>query len=189
MNDLANFSKDILHRLAKLGSDAISMLVEAAVVLAIGYVIIRMVTYMTRKIVKLIRMPAGLRSIIVSLVQGTLWFVLFIVILNVLGFSGVIIFFSSSVAALGIMMAAGGASVISDILAGIFLADNKHFEIGDQVRAGENETEGIIENMDIRRIEIRTKDGKLHVLPNSVVERKEWVVIATRAELARKNKE
>lgn len=184
---MSSFTGDVAGRLATLVGDLTERLAVAVVVLLVGYIIVRIGTYIVRKVVKVVSMPDGLRSIVISLTRTILWIILAIIILSVLGFSDVIIFFSSSVAAFGLVMAAGGSTLISDVLAGIFLAENKHFAIGDKVQAGENGTEGIIEAMDIRRIEIRSKDGKLHILPNSVVERKEWVVLATRAELAKES--
>ena len=177
---MSSFSSDVTHRLSVLVGDLAERLAVAVVILVVGYLIVRLGTYLVRKVVKVVSMPAGLRSIVISLTRVVLWIILSIVILSVLGFSDLIIFFSSSVAAFGLVMAAGGSTLISDVLAGIFLAENKHFMVGDHVQAGENGTEGIIEAMDIRRIEIRSKDGKLHILPNSVVERKEWVVLKSK---------
>jgi hypothetical protein len=34
--------------------------------------------------------------------------------------------------------------------------------------------------MDARRIRIRDKEGLLHIIPNSLVERKEWIVVSRR---------
>lgn len=179
---MSNFTGDVTQRLSTLVGDLTERLAVAAVVLLVGYLLVRLGTYFIGKLVKVVRMPVGLRSIVISLARATLWIILIIVILSVLGFSDVIIFFSTSVAAFGLVMAAGGSTLISDILAGIFLAENRHFSVGDEVKAGENGTEGTIEAMDIRRIEIRAKDGKLHILPNSVVERKEWVVLKHKAD-------
>lgn len=179
---MSSFTGDVVNRLSALVGDLTERLAVAAVVLVVGYLIVRAGTYLVRKLVKVVSMPAGLRGIIISLARVVLWIILVIIILSVLGFSDVIIFFSSSVAVFGLLMAAGGSTLISDVLAGIFLAENKHFAVGDQVQAGENGTEGIIEAMDIRRIEIRAKDGRLHILPNSVVERKEWIVIKHKAD-------
>lgn len=188
-SESATFISELLKALGSLIAKIGIRLAVAIIAIFLGWLVVRFVSYLIRKLVKALRVPTGMRGIIVSLCQGVLWLILVIIVLSILGFSDVIIFFSSSVAAVGLIMAAGGGTLISDILAGIFLAEHKNFKIGDKVRAGENETEGIIEGMDMRRIEIRGKDGKLHVLPNSVVERKEWVVLATKAELAKIERE
>lgn len=189
MDNFGYFLADVFKIIGKFVAGIAVKAVAAAIVFAIGYLVVRAGTYLLRKLVKTLRVPMGLRGILISLGQAILWTILMVIVLSVLGFGSVIIFLSTSLVAVGLVMAAGGGTLISDILAGIFLADNKNFKIGDKVRAGENETEGVIEGMDIRRIEIRSKDGKLHVLPNSVVERKEWVVLATKAELAREERE
>lgn len=179
---MSSFTGDVVGRLSILISELGERLAVGVLVLFAGYLIVRFGTYLVRNIVNVVKMPAGLRSIVISLTRAVLWIILIIVLLAVLGLSDVIIFFSTSVAALGLVMAAGGSTLISDVLAGIFLAENRHFAVGDEVQAGENGTRGIIESMDIRRIEIRSKDGKLHVLPNSVVERNEWIVLKSKAD-------
>jgi small conductance mechanosensitive channel len=83
----------------------------------------------------------------------------------------------------GLALGAGGATLASDILAGIFLAQDKDFNVGDEISAGEKPTEGILESMDMRRIRVRDKDGRLHVIPNSIIERKEWVVLTKKRDL------
>ncbi len=106
-----------------------------------------------------------------------------VVLLNELGFSGVIFFFTGSIAAIGIAMAAGGSTFVSDIVAAIFLARDADFNVGDEVIVGETPTQGVIERMDTRRIRLRDSEGVLHIIPNSLVERKEWVVVKRRAEI------
>jgi small-conductance mechanosensitive channel len=81
-------------------------------------------------------------------------------------------------------MAAGGSTLVSDIVAGIFLARDGDFNVGDEIKAGEEPAiQGIVERLDARRVRIRDTGGILHVLPNSVVERKAWTVIRRRAQV------
>jgi len=84
-----------------------------------------------------------------------------------------------------VLLAAGGSTVISDVVAGVFLANDTDFSVGDEVIVGvpEASTQGIVESMDVRRTRLRDKNGILHVIPNSVVERKEWVVLNKKTEL------
>lgn len=149
----------------------------------IGVLIVRMLIRVTRYLMKLTTLPKGLRQIIASAIETILWLVLTIQVLSWLGFGGIIVFFSSSALALGILLAAGGSTLLADLVSGIFLARDIDFNVGDEVRAGENPIEGVIESMDVRRVRIRDKKGLLHILPNSVVERKEWVVLQRRTEV------
>ena len=164
-------------------SNILPQIPAALVFFLIGFVIIRLLSWAAELVLGLFRFPKGLKGIIHSLIDALLWLFLIISILQVLGLTGLALIFSGSIAAIGLALGAGASGLAADILAGVFLSQDKDFDIGDLVRLGEGPTEGIIESMDMRRTRVRDKDGKLHVLPNSVIERKEWVVIAERKDL------
>lgn len=141
-----------------------------------GAVLIRLISWAVQFFIGFVRLPRGLKGIIVSLVDAVLWIFLVIGVLQVMGLNNIALAFSGSIVAVGLAIGNGASTLASDILAGIFLAKDRDFSVGDHVKAGEG-TEGVIENMDMRRIRIRDNKGQLHVIPNSVVERKEWVLI------------
>lgn len=150
--------------------------------LLLGILVIRMFIRLLRLAMKITNVQPGLRGVLSSIIETVLWILLTATILGELGFSGIIYFFTGSVAAIGIAMAAGGSTLVSDIIAGIFLARDADFNVGDEVIVGETPTYGVVESLDARRTRVRDERGVLHVIPNSVVERKEWVVIHKRHE-------
>jgi len=152
--------------------------------LLLGILIIRIVIRLARLAMRFTHMPLGLRGVLSGIIETTMWVFLSIAILSEVGFSGVIYFFTGSVAAIGLAMAAGGSTLVADIIAGVFLARDPDFNIGDEVIAGETPTLGVIEYMDARRTRLRDDKGVLHVIPNSVIERKEWVVVRRSTELS-----
>jgi small-conductance mechanosensitive channel len=79
---------------------------------------------------------------------------------------------SISLVALGIATAASGN--LGDIIAGVFLASDPDFGIGFVIKSGE--IEGVIERIDLRKTRIRAEDGKLHIVPNKMVESTVWIV-------------
>jgi moderate conductance mechanosensitive channel len=151
--------------------------------LLLGILLVRIVVRLTRWILKLAHTPKGLRQIITSATHTLLWILLLILFLKWAGFADVVVLFSSSALAIGIALAAGGSTLLSDLVAGIFLARDGDFNVGDEVKAGDPQVQGIIESMDVRRVRVRDKAGLLHVLPNSVVERKEWVIVQRKQEI------
>ncbi len=153
----------------------------AAVALLFGWVVIRLISWTGHFLIGFARLPRGLKSIIMSLLDAVLWIFLVIGILQVLGLNNIALAFSGGVVALGLAVGAGAQSLVGDILAGVFLAKDRDFSVGDLVKAGDD-TEGVIESMDMRRTRIRDDKGQLHVLPNSVVERKEWVLVESHIE-------
>ncbi len=157
----------------------------ALIALLAGIVLIKVLGWIFELVIGLVRLPKGLKSILHSLISVILWVLLVISILQVLGLGSVIFVFSGSLLAAGLALSGGASSLAADVLGGIFLAKDRDFSVGDKIRAGEDGTEGIIESMDMRRTRIRAHDGKLHVIPNAVIERKEWVLLAKKSELTK----
>jgi len=151
--------------------------------LLVGILVIRMLVRALRLFLKLTHMQIGLRDVLTSIVETFMWIFLSITLLNELGFKDVLLPFAGSIAFIGFAMAAGGSTLLSDIIAAIFLARDHDFNVGDEVIVGEPVAQGVIEHMDARRTRLRDQDGKLHVIPNSLVERKEWVVVTRHSEL------
>lgn len=143
----------------------------------VGILAVRMLSRILRFVLKLSSLQKGLRQIIASAAETLMWLLLTITVLQWLGFPNILVLFSSSTITIGILLAAGGSTLFSDLVAGIFLARDNDFNVGDELIMGENQTRGIVESMDVRRVRIRDEEGQLHVLPNTVVERKEWVLV------------
>jgi small-conductance mechanosensitive channel len=180
MFDLStNFTNHIIDGL----NNVLPRLPSALFDLLFGIILIRLAKRLTKVVMKAIHVQPGLRGVLSSIIETILWTFLLITLLNELGFNNVILFFTGSIAAIGIAMAAGGSTLISDIVAGIFLARDPDFNVGDEVIVGETPTLGIIESMDARRIRLRDENGVLHIIPNSIAERKEWVVVRRRPEV------
>lgn len=149
----------------------------------IGIVLVKLLTWVAEMLLGLGRWPRGLKDILVSLIHAVLWIFLIITTLNALGLGNLALILSGSVVAVGLALGSGISSLATDILGGISLSHDRDFNLGDEVIAGDKPVQGIVEKMDMRRTRIRAKDGKLHVIPNSVIERKEWVLIAKKSDL------
>ena len=144
----------------------------------VGILLIRVVGRATKFLLAISSVQPGLRGVIASIAETVLWVFLAIKTLEGLGFNNIIVFFTGSIAAIGIAMAAGGSTLVSDIIAGIFLGHDRDFNVGDEIIAGETPTQGVVMAMDARRVRIRDEAGAMHIIPNSVIERKEWVVVS-----------
>jgi small conductance mechanosensitive channel len=179
--DLTN--NTILNHVSDSITNIAPKIPEAIIALLIGFVIIKIVSWIAELFLSLVRLPRGLRSILLSLIDALLWLFLIISLLQVLGLTGLALIFSGSIAALGLAVGVGASGLASDILAGVFLSQDSDFRVGDLVSCGDGPTEGIVESMDMRRTRLRDKDGKLHIIPNSVIERKEWIIITRKKDL------
>lgn len=149
----------------------------ALLILFAGIVALRILSWVAAWLVGHLNVPKGLQGIVLSLFNALMSIILVIIFLQSLGLSNVAFIFSAAVAATGLAIGNGSVTLITDIIAGIYLARDRNFAVGDIVRAGEEPVEGEIMSMDMRRTRIKDDKGHVHSLPNSVVERKAYVLI------------
>ena len=93
------------------------------------------------------------------------WAIGVLVVLDALGTN-----FASVVTALGLGGVAVGFAlkdILSNLISGILILAMRPFEIGDQIVIGE--TEGTVEQIELRATHIRTYDGRLVLVPNGEV--------------------
>jgi len=152
---------------------------EALFTLFVGYIVIKFVTRALKKFLRLefVKVPKSIEKFSISLIKIVFWFALIVIVFDNLGLGKLALAISGYTAVLAFFLSFGMGGLISDVVSGFFLAGDKDFNIGDKVSVGEKPIEGIIESVDIRKSRVRDDDGFLHVIPNSLVEKKEWVVI------------
>lgn len=150
---------------------------KALLVIVVGYVVIKLVARFLRRALRWTRWPEGLQEIMETLIRVALWIFLLITVLQVLGLSNVALAISGSFAILLIGFGTGISSTVGDLMAGLQISNDKDFRIGYKVIAGDRKTEGIIREMDIKKTRIVDSKGHMHVIPNSQIEKNEWVVL------------
>jgi small-conductance mechanosensitive channel len=174
-----DFAPDSLFaRLTENLNHLMPLVINALVTALAGFVIIRVISWIASWLLGFVRMPRGLRGIVISLLDALLTVFLIIVVLRSLGLNDLALAFTAGVAALGIALGNGSVTLVTDVIAGIYLARDRDFGLGDLVRAGDSGVEGVISSMDMRRTRITDQDGYVHSIPNSVIERKEFILIA-----------
>lgn len=163
-------------------NNLLPQLPNAAATLLIGLLVVRILSWIASWLLGFIRMPKGLRAIVVSMIDVLLFVFLVIVTLQSLGLGNLAFAFSAAVAALGLALGNGSVAIVQDVLAGIFLAKDHDFSVGDVVRVaeepGQDGVQGVVEAMDMRRTRVRDEKGYLHIFPNSYIERRSWVLLA-----------
>lgn len=114
-------------------------------------------------------------NLIVDAGRFFMWFWVILMTLSVLGFSGIAASMgtASGFVALGIAFAL--KDVISDTVAGAYLAQDSDFNSGDKVKI--EDTEGILEDVGLRKTRVRLDNGNLWVVNNSTAEKK-WTLIS-----------
>lgn len=150
---------------------------KALVAFIIGFLIVKILARFIRGALRWTRWPEGLQEILNTLIRVALWIFLAITVLQILGLTNVALAISGSFAILLIGFSTGISNTVSDLMAGLQIANDKDFKVGYKVIAGDRKTEGIVREMDVKKIRIVDSEGRMHVIPNSLVEKNEWVVL------------
>lgn len=148
--------------------------------LIVGYFIIQILIFVLNRALKLSRLPRALIGVIISLALIIMWVILFAEIARELGMGSLAVTISGSLAVLALALAAGASGLASDIISGIFLARDHDFDIGYKIKIGD--VEGIVQQVDIRKIRVVDEDGNTHIFPNTKLDKDGWQVISREVE-------
>lgn len=149
---------------------------ELIITLILGIVIIKIVAYFLAQAIKLAKIPKALSVILSSVISIILWVLLFSEFFRQAGLTNLALTISGSAVVIGLILANAFAPIITDIASGLYLAKDPDFEIGYLVKIGD--VEGVIRKVDIRKVRVRDAKGKLHIFPNSAVDKASWVVLS-----------
>lgn len=166
---------DQVNQIADRASDHFP---QVAVTVVVGLVVVELSIFILSNALRVSRLPDGLKRILFSLARTFLWIILMLVVLQTLGLNNVLVAVTGSSVIAAVFLSTGVAPIIIDILAGLTMASDPSFQPGAKVRAGDQQTEGVIESMDLRKTRLRDDQGILHVLPNSLIDKNEWMILS-----------
>lgn len=175
---------DVLNSFADPVAKALPKLPVAILAFAVGVLILHLVLWIIENILSVARTPRALHNIISSITQVLLWVILIAAVFQSLGLTQVALTLSGSVAILGVALGAGANALVQDIIAGLFLARDNHFDVGMRIKTGD--VEGVIRRIDVRKVRIEDDAGNIHVLPNSSLDKISWTLLAEKS--VKKNK-
>lgn len=162
LNTIANFSK---------------ALPWAIMGLVLGWVVIKIIIFFLRRALRFARVHSDLRGVIITVVRFVLWIVLVITIAQSMGFGGLAVALSGSAAVVAFFLSASVGPLLSNLFAGLFLVSDPDIKVGMKVTTNDGKTTGVIKGIDMRKVRIEDEKGLLHVVPNSLVEGTEWIIL------------
>lgn len=154
---------------------ALPKIPHAILTLLVGIILIHFFLWLLERILRVARTPRTLHDILSSIVQVLLWVILIAAIFQSLGLTQVALTLSGTLAIAGVAIGAGANAMVQDIIAGLFLARDRDFDVGYTIKVGD--VEGVIRHIDIRKVRVEDSKGKVHVLPTSNFDKSSWVVL------------
>jgi small conductance mechanosensitive channel len=177
---MQNLQNDVLKGFSNVTistTETLPRIPAALLVFVIGFIVIKVIGKVSKKALRWTNWPLGLQEIMNTVIRFALWLLLLVAVLQVLGLTSVALAVTGSFAILLIGFSSGISNTVSDLIAGLQIANDKDFKVGYKVKAGDQKTEGIIRELDIKKTRIEDANGHIHVIPNSVIEKNEWVVM------------
>lgn len=177
---MQNVQNDILQGFSNVTistAETLPKVPAALAVFVVGFIIIKIAGKFIARALKWTKWPIGLQEIMATVVRVGMWVLLLIAVLQVLGLTSVALAVTGSFAILLLGFSSGISATVSDLVAGLQIANDKDFRVGYRVKAGDQKTEGVIRELDIKKTRIEDDKGYIHVIPNSVIEKHEWVVL------------
>lgn len=115
---------------------------------------------------------------ILNLIEGIskslLWFSAILISLSILGFSEIAAALGTATGFIALGVSFALKDVLSDTVAGVYLAKDPHFNNGDRIKV--DGIEGEIKDVGLRKTRLRLEDDNLRVLNNSDAEKK-WTLL------------
>lgn len=171
-NTLLSFWQPIKNFIPKIPTVILTLIV--------GYLAIKILLTVLIRALKFSKLPKALINLMVSLSSIVMWVILLAELARQIGMGSLAVTISGSLAVFALALATGASALASDILAGIFLARDSDFEIGYRIKVGD--VEGIVQQVDIRKIRIIDDKGKVIILPNAKLDKDGWEVISREVE-------
>ena len=173
MNDVLNALSPYI---AQASAFFVGHILAAVAILVIGLLALALGARLIRAGGKEARVKPALIDLAVAGLRGIGLLALLSSTLQVLGLDSIALAVGGSISLIALGIATAAKGNLGDIIAGVFLASDPDFGTGFSITT--NTISGIIEHVDLRKTRIRAADGRLHVMPNKLVEGNIWVVEA-----------
>lgn len=141
--------------------------VEALVTLIIGFIAIKIILYLSKKLLEKSRLDHALHKFVLSSLNIFLWIILIIIVLTELNVPTV---------PLVTILGAGGAAIalalkdsLANVAAGIIILMTKPILKGETIEMENTKTIGVVDSIDLLSTHLNTFDNKKVLVPNNMI--------------------
>ncbi len=134
-------------------------------VLVFGTIVVKIIINLTRRLLRRSKMESITQGFIIALIKITLYLVLILSLLSIIGvqISGIITALSAAVLAIGVAL----QNIIANVANGIVIVSTHMFKKGDYITVGD--ASGAVSNINLLFTTISTTDNRRITLPNSML--------------------
>ncbi len=143
-------------------------------ILAVSVILSKYSSGVVRRILSTRYDNSTIPNLLLTVYRGVLWFSVSLVILSTLGFSEIAAAMGTAAGFVALGVSFALKDLISDTVAGVYLAKDPDFNNGDRVNVDGNQ--GVVTDVGLRKSRLELENGDTRILNNSDVERK-WTLI------------
>lgn len=109
-------------------------------------------------------------NLVENIAQGLMWFSVILISLSILGFGQIAASLGTAAGFVALGVSFALKDVLSDTVAGVYLAKDPDFNNGDNVEV--DGVKGVVTSVGLRKSRLELEDGNTRVINNSDVEKK-----------------
>ena len=164
--------EQISTKVIELGPSILYLLV----VLVIAFFAIKIVKHFVKKFFKKVDFDEDIEHLLTNVTGWILWFIVIIWLVGQLGLDEMFQSLLAVGALGGLAIALAVKDTLKDIVAGIMILQDRHFDINDRVKAAG--FEGVVFEVSLRKTRLKLDNGQIVVVPNSKIDNGGWQFIS-----------
>ncbi len=158
---------------AALAQSLPTLFFVASVLLA-AYIAINIVQRVVKRLLDRVEFNPDLEYLAYRAVGWVAWFFVIIWLVGQLGQQEIFAALIAGGTLAGLAVALAVKDSLADVVGGILLLQDDHFDLGDRIKTGG--VEGKIIEVDLRKTRLQLPDGSICVIPNAKIDKSGWVL-------------
>lgn len=150
-------------------------LILVAIVLIVSFVVIKLIQFLFNRALNKTRLDEDITYLLYKASGWIMWFLVLVWVIGSLGLNAVFASLLGVGALAGLAVAMAVKDSLNDVVSGIILLQDKHFDLSDKIETSGKK--GIIEEVGLRKTRLRLSDGSLQVIPNRKIDSSGWQLI------------
>ncbi|MFH1545127.1 MAG: mechanosensitive ion channel domain-containing protein [archaeon] len=150
-------------------------LIFVGVVLVIAFIVIKIIQSLIRKALKKTKMNTDIQHITYRVSGWGMWFLVLSWLIGSMGLDAIFASLLGLGALAGLAVAMAVKDSLSDVVSGMLLLSDRHFDLGDIIETQGHKGELI--DVSLRKTRLKAEDGTIIVLANAKIDSSGWKLL------------
>ena len=139
-----------------------------------AYIAIYIIQRIVKRVLSKVDFNPDLEYLAYRAIGWGAWFLVIVWLVGQLGQDEIFATLIAGGTLAGLAVALAVKDSLADVVGGVLLLGDKHFDLGDRIKVGS--TEGEIIEVDLRKTRIKTDDGSIVIISNAKIDNSGWTL-------------